>query len=258
MIRDIVIIKDGMPLLSKNFSNSQKSIFAQKDDLIMISGFFSALNSFSDQFDDLGSISELKFDSKNNNLKLSFLKDKSIPNLIYLASFDEESKGINVHRYLRKMSNTFLRKYNINQITKWRGRADTFKSFEGIINQYVDDEKKETEVEFKEKVVNLFNSVKEKIDEDIVISESKNSPDLIIEKNKEELVPDFFKFIPILRVTKQINPKYYLTGEISHKVYNHIDGEKPIIQIAKELDVTPENVHNICKNLIKLGFISIN
>ena len=250
MIKDVVIIKDGIPLLSKNFSNSEQ-LFSKTDDLIMISGFFSALNSFSDQFDDLGSICELKL--SNTDSKLSFLRDRSIPNLIYLASFDEKSKGVNVQRYLRKISNTFLRKYNIDQITKWRGRANTFKSFEEIIKQFVDDEKKETEVKFKEKVVKLFNNVKEKIEDDRIISESKNSPDLIIERNKEE--KEFYKFIPIFKVSKKINPKYYLTGEISHKVYNHIDGKKSIIQIAKELDIAPENVYNICKNLIKLGFI---
>jgi len=183
------------------------------------------------------------------------LRDQSIPNLVYLASFDEKSKGVNVQRYLRKISNTFLRKYNIDQIMKWSGRANTFKSFEEIIKQFVDDEKKESEVKFKEKVVKLFNSVKEKIEDDSIISESKNSPDLIIEEVKEEIVPEFYNIVPVFKFTKPINPKYYLTGEISQKVYNHIDGKKSIIQIAKELDIAPENVNNICKNLIKLGFI---
>ena len=252
MILEIVIIKDGIPLLAKNFSNSEK-LFSKTDDLIMISGFFSALNSFSDQFDNLGSICELRL--SNSESKLSFLRDQSIPNLVYLATFDEKSKGVNVQRYLRKISNTFLKKYNIDQITKWRGRANTFKSFEEIIEQFVDDEKKESEVKFKEKVVMLFNNVKEKIEDDKVISESENSPDLIIEEVKEEKVPEFYNFVPVFKLTKPTNPKYYLTGEISQKVYNYIDGKKSIIQIAKELEATPKNVYNICKNLIKLGFI---
>jgi len=252
MIRDVIIIKDGMPLLSKNFSNSEQ-LFSKTDNLIMISGFFSALNSFSDQFDNLGSICELKL--TNSDSKLSFLRDQSIPNLVYLATFDEKSKGVNVQRYLRKISNTFLKKYNIDQITKWCGRSNTFKSFEEIIEQFVDDEKKESEVKFKEKVVKLFNNVKEKIEDDKITSESKISPDLKIEEIKEEKVPEFYNFVPAFKFRKQINPKYYLTGEISQKVYNYIDGKKSIIQIAKELDATPENVYNICKNLIKLGFI---
>ena len=254
MIRDIVIIKDGIPLLSKNFSNSEK-LFSKTDDLIMISGFFSALNSFSDQFDNLGSISELKL--SNSDSKLSFLRDQSIPNLVYLASFDEKSKGVNVQRYLRKISNTFLKKYNIDQITKWCGRSNTFKSFEEIIEQFVDDEKKESEVKFKEKVVKLFNNVKEKIEDDKIISESNNSLDLKIEEVKEEVVPDYYNSIPIFKISNRINPKYYLTGKFSHKVFNFIDCKKSIKLIAEELETTPEKVYNICKNLIKLGFISL-
>ena len=255
MIRDVIIIKDGMPLLSKNFSNSEQ-LFSKTDNLIMISGFFSALNSFSDQFDDLGSISELKL--SNNDFKLSFLKDSSIPNLVYLAAFDGESKGVNVQRYLRKISNTFLKKYNIEQIMKWRGRANQFKSFEEIINQFVDDEKKETDLKFKEKVVKLFNSVIEKIDDDRIISDDNIPSDLKIEEIKDKKVPDYYNLIPIFKNSNKINPNYYLTGKISHQVFNYIDGKKSISLIAEELDATPEKVYNICKNLIKLGFISLD
>ncbi|MCK4380528.1 MAG: hypothetical protein KAW51_05260, partial [Candidatus Lokiarchaeota archaeon] len=85
MICDIIIIKDGLPLFSKNFANSNiKNLLSQEDNLIMISGFFSALNSFSDSFESMGTISELKL--SKNNLKLSFLKDSNVPDLIYLAT----------------------------------------------------------------------------------------------------------------------------------------------------------------------------
>ena len=117
MIHDFLIIKDGLPLLFKNFSSS-KNIFSQADSLLLVSGFFSALNSFSDSFEDLGTISELKL--SNNDLKLSFLKDSSIPNLLYIATYDEKSKAINVLRILRKVSRTFLQKFNINEILNWR------------------------------------------------------------------------------------------------------------------------------------------
>ena len=127
MICDVLIIKDGMPLFVKSIANSINA-FTQGDNLIMVSGFFSALNSFSDSFDDLGTISELKL--SNNELKLSFLKDSSIPNLIYLATYDDKSKGVNVQRTLRKIARSFLMKYNINQIINWNGKIDAFRSFE--------------------------------------------------------------------------------------------------------------------------------
>jgi len=96
MIRDVLVIKDGLPLFSKNISNSRNFI-SDHNNLVLVSGFLSALNSFSEEFEDLGSIKELKL--SNSNLRLAFLKNNTIPNLIFLASFDEESNSVNVQRF---------------------------------------------------------------------------------------------------------------------------------------------------------------
>ena len=241
MIRDVVIIKDGMPILSKNFSRSTNA-FTQADNLIMLSGFFSAIHSFSDQFEDLGNVSELKL--SKNDLKLSFLVEPSMPNLVYLATFDEKSKGVNVQRTLRKISKNFLRQYNIQKILNWRGRKDTFQAFEEIIEKHIEEEKEESETDFTEKVVNLFNDVKDKIDGD-----KKEQP---ISK------PHFYDLIPQPKISKKINPSYYLTGKNSCAVFKIIDGTKNIEGIAQQSEMNPENVYNICKNLVKLGFISLD
>ena len=254
MIGDIVIIKDGIPLLSKNYNNSQKSIFSKTDTLVMVSGFFSALNSFSDQFEDLGSISELQL--SKSNFKLSFVKDPSIPNLLYLATFDRNSKGVNVQRYLRKISRTFLKKYNINEITNWAGRVDAFKSFEPIINRYVEDEKYENELQFKEKVINLFDDIKEKFNENNSIAEVNLESNTKIKDIKSNKIPDYYNFIPTLKISKKIDPTKYLTGDKPLDVFNQINGEKSIDQIAHELKMNQERVYAICKSLIKFGFIS--
>jgi len=244
MIRDVLIIKDGLPLLSKNFSNTN-TIFSQGESLMMMSGFFSAMNSFSDQFENLGTVSELKL--SKNDLKLSFLRDNSLPNLIYLATFDEDSKGVNVQRALRKISNTFLQKYNVNQILNWRGKKDTFKEFEEIIGKYIDDEKEENEHEFKEKVENLFKDVEEKLNEES-LGKTQELP-------KE--IPEYYEFIPRSKISKKINPNLYLTGKMSIDIFKQIDGEKNIQEISKKIDIPPEQVYHICKNLIKLGFINL-
>jgi len=260
VIRDVVIIKDGIPLLSNSYSDSpdrRASIFSNQDNLIMVSGFFSALNSFSNQFDDLGSISELRFDSRNNDLKLSFLKDNQIPNLIYLASFDDKSLGVNVQRYLRKISNTFLNKYSIEQINKWSGRMDYFDAFEEEVKKYVDDEKKETEGQFKEKVIDLFNSVEKKINENTKDYKTNASTNLKEEGSKENQCLKCGDYVPCFKVAKKINPRHYLSGEASYKVFNQIDGKKSINQISSELKLNPEGVYNICKILIKFGFVSL-
>ena len=252
MIRDVIIIKDGMPILSMSCSKSQ-NLFSQGDSLIMISGFFSALNSFSDQFEDLGTISELRLSKKG--FKLSFLKDPSLPNLIYLATFDDNSKGVNVQRTLRKISRTFLKKYNINQILNWSGKKDAFSSFEKEIKKYVDEEKNENELQFKKKVIDLFKNMEEKIIEQNNSFQGDNSLVLLSHDKKINNFPDYCDYIPIFKTSKKIKPQYFLSGETSFNVFNLINGGKSISQIANKLNLEHERVYNICKNLVKLGFI---
>jgi len=249
MICDVVIIKDGLPLLSKNLSNSSniKELLSEEDNLIMISGFFSALNSFSDSFEDLGTISELKL--SNNNLKLSFLKDSHIPDLIYLATYDDQSELMNVQRLLKNISNEFVKKFNNSQISNWNGKLDYFKSFEEIIKQCLEEDNRKNDVQTNKKIFEFFNSF---VEDDIKQFEPKN------EVIKIEESPKYYECIPIFTTSKKINPKYYLTGDNSCKVYEVIDNQKSINQIAKELNLTQIQVYNICKNLIKMGFIKLN
>jgi len=247
MIHDFIIIKDGLPLLVKNFSNPSNT-FCHGDSLILISGFFTALNSFSDSFEDLGTISELKL--SNNELKLSFLKENAIPNLIYLATYDESSKGVNVQRILRKVSNTFLKKFNINQILNWSGRRDEFNSFDEILKKYHEEELEETDTKFKERVVELFKSVEERLNEEKDLKALKN------EREPVKNLPTYCSQVPNYACSQKINPKHYLTGELSQNVFNQIDGFKSIGEISEKLEVKHEQVYNVCKNLIKLGFIN--
>jgi hypothetical protein len=255
MIRDIVIIKDGLPLLSKHFSErgdpkETNKVFTQGDSLIMVSGFFTALNSFSDSFEDLGTISELKL--SNNDLKLSFLKDSSIPNLIYLSTYDDTSKSVNVLRTLRKISQTFMRKYDINKILNWNGKRDYFESFGDILTFFVEEERKEREGQFKERVIDLFKAVEDKINEESNIK--------VLKQNISEDInlPDYCRKIPKFSSSKKINPKYYLTGDTSINVFYRINGRRSIGQITQDLELKHEQVYNICKNLVKLGFINLH
>ena len=247
MICDVVIIKDGLPLLSKNFSNSSntKNLFSEVDNLIMVSGFFSALNSFSDSFEDLGTISELKL--SNNNLKLSFLKDSNIPDLIYLATYDKNSELANVQRFLKKLANDFLKEFNINQISNWNGRLDSFKSFENVIKHYIEEEDSKKKAQFNNQVYDWIKDFENPIDQ---IATPKTESEIV------DFVPDFYIYIPTIMTSKKVNPKYYLTGDTSCKVYEFIDGNKNINQIAEELNLSQKKVYNLCKSLCKIQLIS--
>lgn len=247
MIHDFLIIRDGLPLLVKNYSKVQQ-LFSQGDNLIMITGFFSALNSFSDSFEDLGTISELKL--SNNDLKLSFLKDTNIPSLIYLATFDDKSKVSNIQNLLQNIAINFLKEFNIKQISSWNGKIDNFNSFDSTVNQYIELENNETIIEASVNDVELIENKLEEIVDDI---ESKK---INAEQEKLEVIPRYYTLVPYLTSSKKINPKLFLTGESSCEIYDQVDGTKSINQISQELKLVQEQVYNICKNLIKMGFIS--
>ncbi|MFX1311583.1 MAG: hypothetical protein ACFFHD_03085 [Promethearchaeota archaeon] len=247
MICDVIIIKDGLPLLSKNFSKSSntKNLFSEIDNLIMVSGFFSALNSFSDSFEDLGTISELKL--SNNSLKLSFLKDANIPDLIYLATYDKNSELANVQRFLKNLSNNFLKKFNINQISNWSGKLDTFKSFEEVIMQYIEEEDHNKKDQFNTQVYDWIKAFENPIEQ---TTKPKN------ESKIEDSVPDFYNYIPTIMTSEKVNPKYYLTGDTLCKMYEFIDGNKNINEIAEKLNLNQKKVYNLCKSLCKIQLIS--
>ncbi|MFW9864510.1 MAG: hypothetical protein ACFFEN_00295 [Candidatus Thorarchaeota archaeon] len=247
MICDLLIIKDGLPLLSSNFTDSSNpnNIFTQEDNLIMISGFFSALDSFSDSFEDLGAISELKL--SNNDLKLSFLRDARVPNLIYLASFDDKTEKKNVEDFLKRISKKFFQRYSIDEIENWNGRLTFFKPFEDDIRKYAEEEKKFYDENYNGKVVEWLKSFEDEAD---------NELELIEEPEPVETTPEYYEYIPAITTSQKINPKHYLTGETSCMIYEKIDGKKTIIEITEELQIDPNKVYSICKNLIKMGIIS--
>jgi len=248
MICDVIIIKDGLPLFSKNFSISNiNHLLSQEDNLIMVSGFFSALNSFSDSFESMGTISELKL--SNNNLKLSFLKDSNVPDLIYLATYDSKSELIEVQQVLHKISNSFLNEFSIDQISNWNGKLDYFKKFEYSVEKFLDEENKKVQDQTNNKIFEFFNSF---VDDDIKPLEIKNEA-VVVQEN-----PEFYEYVPNFTTSKKINPKYYLTGDTSIVIYEKINGKKTVNQISIELNVDQNQVYNVCKNLIKLGFISFN
>ncbi len=256
MIRDVLIIKDGLPLFSKNFSKS-KNFISNQNNLILISGFLTALSSFSEEFEDLGSIKELKL--SNSSLRLAFLKNKKLPNLIFLASYDESTNSINAQRFLRRMSYTFLKNYDINQISNWDGDTEAFINFTNIVKRQVERISEEKDIDFKEKILDLFERIQKKIDNVTLLNE-KDKKDFKDFKESHE-IQNFNsmnqKLIPLLKISDNINPDFYLTGEKSKNVLKKIDGKKSIKYIAQELNIPRDNVHNICKNLIKLGFISL-
>ncbi|MHA2281782.1 MAG: hypothetical protein ACXAC5_13140 [Promethearchaeota archaeon] len=184
----------------------------------------------------------------NSNLKLSFLKDTEIPELIFIATFDNNSDVKSVQRFLEKISDLFLKEYDKDQIRNWNGKLDRFKAFEKVIEQEINE--KEI-VKQKKHNIKAFDWLT-----------SFETDDSVIPKEDIEYIeemPEYYEYIPISTKSVAIGVmRNYLTGDISYRVYDKIDGKKTINQITKELSMEQIKVYNICKNLIKMGFISFN
>jgi len=154
-----------------------------------------------------------------------------------------------VQQFLKKISDYFLKEFSIDQIINWNGRLDYFTPFEIVVKKFLDEENRKIEEQANNKIFEFFNSF---VEEEKTPLESKE------EINYVEEIPEYYDYIPIFTTSKKINPKYYLTGDTSFVVYKQINGKKTINQISIELNIAQKQVYNVCKNLIKFGFISFN
>jgi len=249
MIKDIFIIKDGVPLLTEQCPKVN-GILSKNDNALMISGFFSALDSLSDQFQDFGNISELKL---SNDMKLSFMRDPKIDNLIYIASTDIKSDEKSVKKILKKISSSFSNKYNANMLEKWSGKRADFKEFKEELEKiysYDDNLEESNNNQDMEEKLDVQKNHEENVNED------KNEQ--VIEEKIASKKNPFSSAKPILRIKSNSNPERFLTGEKAKKIFKEINGNNNIANIAQKLQYDEIEVFNICKNFTKMGLISFS
>lgn len=215
MIKDIFIIKDGIPVLSEH-KQDQENTFSNNDDLVMMSGFLSALDSFSHQFKNLGSISQLKL---SNDLKLSFMRDSNIENLIYIASSDTKTNDYTVQKALNKVSNTFSNSCNAQTFENWRGKSS------------------------------YFDQVKQELSK--IVNEEEDHRSSSLPKSNQ-----FSNIRPISKVDSKVNLGNFLTGKKAINIFKEVNGYQSITDIAQKLNYDEKEVFNICKNFIKMSLIA--
>ena len=120
MIQNLIIIKDGSTLLSENFGSCHKL----HRNPILLSGFFDALVSFSEEFEQ-GSLDQLKF--KNSNV--NFLKSDG---LLYIIVSDLDDSFSNISTKLRKIARLFFGEYG-KFLIDFSGEITSFDKFSMIL-----------------------------------------------------------------------------------------------------------------------------
>ncbi|NPE07708.1 MAG: hypothetical protein GNW80_05460 [Asgard group archaeon] len=116
MIQNLIIIKDGSTLLSDNYG----SCHSLHGNPILLSGFFDALISFSEEFEQ-GSLDQLKF--KNTNV--NFLKSDG---LLYIIVSDLDDSFTTISTKLRRIARLFFREYG-TFLTDFSGEITSFDNF---------------------------------------------------------------------------------------------------------------------------------
>jgi len=116
MIQNLIIIKDGTTLLSENFG----SCHDLHGNPLLISGFFDALISFSEEFEQ-GSLDQLKF--KNSNV--NFLKSDG---LLYIIVSDLNDSLASISNKLRRIERLFFGEYG-KFLIDFNGEISSFDKF---------------------------------------------------------------------------------------------------------------------------------
>jgi len=120
MIQNLIIIKDGSTLLSEDFGECH----SLHSNPILLSGFFDALMSFSEEFEQ-GSLEQLRFKNANVN----FLKSNG---LLYVIVTDlEDNLTVNTTK-LNKIAQLFYRGYG-KFLSNFSGEITSFDKFKDTI-----------------------------------------------------------------------------------------------------------------------------
>ncbi len=120
MIQNLIIIKDGSTLLSENFGNCH-SLYSNP---ILLSGFFDALMSFSEEFEQ-GSLEQLRFKNANVN----FFKSNG---LLYVIVTDLEDSLFANTTKLHRIAQLFYSEYG-KFLTNFSGEISSFDNFKKTI-----------------------------------------------------------------------------------------------------------------------------
>ncbi|MGC9780773.1 MAG: hypothetical protein HZR80_16140 [Candidatus Heimdallarchaeota archaeon] len=120
MIQNLIIIKDGTTLLNDNFGNCH----SLNSNPILLSAFFEALISFSEEFEQ-GTLEQLKFENTNVN----FLKSNG---LLYILVSDTSDRMQTIRSKLKKIARLFNEKFG-NTVKDFTGEITSFSQFKNTL-----------------------------------------------------------------------------------------------------------------------------
>ena len=239
----------------------------------MISGFFSAINSFATTIGNFGEMKELKM---TNDIKFSFFQPIN-RDILFVASTSNCIDQIMIEQTLKRISHDFIQNYpEVVKGNKWSGKTDHFSSFNSIINSILID------AESRRLIVQSNRNIRKKEITSVVIGRSQNKSissrimaENIRDTNRKHQIDRqivfkqmkasnylpyskevFYKLVPMKKVDNDESIYDIFSGEDSKKVFKKINGKISLESISNLTGIRNDRVFSLCKSFIKMGLIS--
>ncbi len=254
---DFYVLKDGLPIFSKEENRrSEESCREYNDQLTMISGFLCAVSSFASNLGRFGSMREL---SMSENVKITFHKEqlRNSELLFVLITKNSDSQEVN-RRLLTKLAGSFAFKFRKELLEPWNGDVERFSGFYNEMmrdyESFMHDMRIREHIlylkqrEILSKQLNRFDSSKTMGSNHSYFQEKQSDQKLQYESQISRIVP-------VAKVEDSSIVEALSLSRLSVEVFEKIDGNKTIQEIAQETSLSVQEVFNFCKSFVKSGFI---
>ncbi|MHA1819661.1 MAG: hypothetical protein ACTSU2_01315 [Promethearchaeota archaeon] len=290
-IYEIFILKNGLPIYNFSLDNRNNQNKLEQQKLTMISGFFSAINTFAENIENFGKIKELKM---SRNIKFSFYKPENTILIIISSSYQVLHEYI--EEILKGISDRFIQKYSEVLKRKWDGKVDVFGQFDNDIREFLNEYNEELKIQIRingnskktppqisEISASTISQRHSKITQKNQITKyltqkirEKNKSDLTLHKEQlskyqkslgptsvnkvfDNYIKLYRNLIPLRTINEEDNEEIMdcFMGEDSKKVFRAINGRNSINTISQITQISSEKVFNLCKTFLKMGLINL-
>ncbi len=254
---DFYVLKDGLPIFSKEENRrSETSCQGDRDQLTMISGFLCAVSSFAANLGRFGSMREL---SMSENIKLSFHKEvlRNTELLFVLITKDSDAQEVN-RRLLLKLAGTFAFKFRKELMEPWNGDVERFSCFyDEMMRDYesfMHDMRIREHIlylkqrEILSKQLNRYGSSRLGNSNGVYFQEKES-------EHRHQFESQISRIVPVAKIEDTATVESLSISRFAVDVFEKINGNKTLHQIAQEMGVSVQDVFNVCKSLVKSGFI---
>jgi len=219
-IQNIFILKNGVPIYHWTYQDKDNTKVDELNnkDMVLISGFLSAISSFANEI----GLGEPK-SYVTNNIKFSFLNKN---NFLFVVSVDKNIPDEITFEFLNIVSKTFIKLYDVGDIKNFSGI--NFSDF----NDYLFE------------IIKKFNTRE--------ITENEISEEEILQSVNKEM---YKKLVPVCYI--DVEKAKHLSNS-RRELFRLIDGNHSIYNIAEKMNDDPMNIFYMLRPYEKFGYIRIN